>query len=183
MTTSIIRLTMTYSYIIKSKQKEQIILTRSGNYTITLAGEGAHVDILGAFHLKNSDKLNLNIITTHAAPHTSANTLIKVIADDQSQAMVNGTIIVAKIGQQTNSFLTEKILMLSDKASAQAIPNLEIEADDVKCSHAATIGKIPEEQLFYLQSRGITRAGAKKLVAKGFLSEVTNLFYRSSVNK
>lgn len=163
---------MKKTYTIQHDQQEKIVLTRSGDYRITLAGEGAHAEILGAFHLKGKEKLEVNITTIHAAAHTSADTLIKVIADDSSQAQVNGTIIVQKDAQQTNSFLTENILMLSDKATALAIPNLEIEADDVKCSHAATVGKIPDEYIFYLQSRGIPEKQAKDLIAEGFLKPV-----------
>jgi len=163
---------MKKKYNITKNQQEKILITNSGEYEVILTGEGAHAEILGAFHLKGEEQLELNIITIHAAPHTSADTLIKVIADNSSKATVNGTIIVQKNAQQTNSFLTENILMLSDTASALAIPNLEIEADDVKCSHAATVGKIPDEHIFYLQSRGISQKTAKALIAAGFLEPV-----------
>ena len=163
---------MPKSFSIPANQTKSIVLTKSGDYTVTLDGEGAHAEILGAFHLTGNQELNINVTTIHAAAHTSADTLIKVIADDSSKAEVNGTIIVEKKAQQTNSFLTENILMLSPKASAHAIPNLEIEADDVKCSHAATVGTIDEEHLFYLMSRGIDQKTAKKLIVSGFLSEV-----------
>ncbi len=163
---------MKRSITIKQNQEEKVIISESGDYHITLAGEGAYAEILGAFHLKGEEKLEVNITTIHAAAHTSADTLIKVIADGSSQATINGTIIVQKNAQQTNSFLTENILMLSDQATALAIPNLEIEADDVKCSHAATVGKIPDEYIFYLQSRGIAKKEAKDLIAEGFLKPV-----------
>ena len=68
-----------------------------------------------------------------------------------------------------NSFLTEKILLLSDEARAEAVPDLEIESDDVKCSHAATISKIPEEQLFYLMSRGLSKFEGESMIVEGFL--------------
>ncbi len=161
---------MKNSHIIKKDQQEKIIISQSGDYAITLAGEGSHALIVGAFHLVGSEKLDLNLTIIHDAPHTSAQTLIKVVLDDSASAIINGTIIVKKAAQQTNSFLAENVLMLSDAAKAQAIPNLEIEADDVKCSHAATVANIDKESLFYLQSRGINEPTAKKMIADGFLS-------------
>lgn len=163
-----------HHFIIKSNQSQQIIITKSGDYTITLAGEGAHAEILSAHHLTGAESIDINLTIVHAATHTSADTVIRAVLDDQSIANIQGTIIVEKDAQQTNSYLQENILMLSDKARANAIPNLEIHADDVKCSHAATVGKIPDEHLFYLQSRGIPENKAKKLIADGFLAEVTN---------
>lgn len=159
-------------FSVGAEETTSIIIRESGDYEVTLTGEGAHVDILGAFHLKGSEKLEINVVTIHAARHTSADTLIKCIADDKATATINGTIIVEKDAQQTNSFLTENVLLLSEKAQAHAIPNLEIEADDVKCSHAATVGTLDEEHLFYLMSRGISRDEAKKMIADGFLAQV-----------
>lgn len=161
---------MKNSHIIKKDQQEKIIIAESGDYTITLDGEGSHALIVGAFHLKGSEQLDLNVTIIHDAAHTSAQTLIKVVLDDSASAVINGTIIVKKNAQQTNSFLAENVLMLSNFARAQAIPNLEIEADDVKCSHAATVANIDQESLFYLQSRGVSEVQAKKMIADGFLS-------------
>jgi Fe-S cluster assembly protein SufD len=163
---------MTHALTIGKDESRQIVLKESGDYTVTLAGEGANAEILGAFWLKGNEKLELNVVTIHAAKHTSADTFIRAIADDTASATINGTIIVEVGAQQTNSFLTENVLLFSPKAQAHAIPNLEIEANDVKCSHAATVGSVNEEQLFYLMSRGITREDAKKLIAEGFLDEV-----------
>lgn len=161
---------MKHTHIINKNQQEKIIISESGDYTITLDGEGSHALIVGAFHLVGSEQLDLNVTIIHDAPHTSAQTLIKVVLDDSASAIINGTIIVKKIAQQTNSFLAENILMLSNSAKAQAIPNLEIEADDVKCSHAATVANIDQESLFYVQSRGVSELTAKKMIADGFLS-------------
>jgi Fe-S cluster assembly protein SufD len=113
--------------------------------------------------------LDLSVTIIHAAPHTTANTVIKAVVDDEAFAFISGTIIVKPAAQVTNSFLKENVLLLSEKARAEAIPNLEIEANDVKCSHAATVGKVDPEQLFYLQSRGLTPSQAKTAIAQGFL--------------
>jgi len=161
---------MKKTFTVKQNQQEKVIISESGDYKITLAGEGAHIDITGLFKLTGQEKLDLNVIIIHAAPHTSADTNLRAVVDDTAVASINGTIIVDKSAQQTNSFLTEKVLLLSPKAQAHAIPNLEIEADDVKCSHAAVVTTIDEEQLFYLMSRGIPESEAKKLIAAGFLT-------------
>jgi Fe-S cluster assembly protein SufD len=160
---------MSKTYRVVSNQEKDIHLKKSGDYTVELVGEGAHATITGLFKLEGSQNLDLNVTIIHAAPHTSADTNLRAVVDDQATATINGTIIVQKNAQQTNSFLTEKILLLSPQSHAHAIPNLEIEADDVKCSHAATISTIDEEQLFYLQSRGIPSKKARLMLAQGFL--------------
>lgn len=154
---------------LKKDQTKKITIEESGDYSVTLAGEGAHVDIVGGFWLKNTEQLEVNVTIIHAARHTSADTMIRAVVDDAATATINGTIIVEKDAQQTNSFLNENILLLTPEAHAHAIPNLEIEADDVKCSHAATVGTLDEEQIFYLQSRGIKAKEAKTMIAEGFL--------------
>jgi Fe-S cluster assembly protein SufD len=148
---------------------KQIILNKSGHYTYTLDEEGSELEVVGTFLLKDKERLDLSVTIIHAAPHTTANTILKAVVDDEAFASISGTIIVKPGAQVTNSFLKENVLLLSDKARAEAIPNLEIEANDVKCSHAATIGKIDFEQLFYLQSRGLTPSQAKTTIAQGFL--------------
>ncbi len=147
-----------------------ITLTQSGIYTYTLSQEGSDLNVVGRFWLKNDNKLDLSLTVVHAAPNTQANLSLKAVVEGGGEASLRGTIIVKKGAQNTNSFLEERVLLLSDKAHATAIPNLEIEANQVKCSHAATVGKIDEEQLFYLMSRGLPKRHATHLIAKGFLT-------------
>ncbi len=163
---------MNKRYTLSIDQQKTITLKEAGNYTVTLKGQGSEATIKGAFWVKGSDALNINLTVIHAAPNTSANTIIKAVVDDSGSANINGTIIVKKAAQQTNSFLKENILLLSNKSRAEAVPNLEIEANEVKCSHAATVGRIDPEQLFYLESRGLPTQESKDLIAHGFLSEV-----------
>lgn len=163
---------MTKTYILKKDQQKRIVIEESGDYLVKLVGEGAEVKIIGGFSLKEADQLTVNVTTIHEARNTTANTILKAVVDDKARAEINGMIIVRPGAQNTNSFLTERILLLSDKAQAHAIPNLEIEANEVKCSHAATVGKIDEEQVFYLGSRGIPEKMAKEMIAEGFLEEV-----------
>lgn len=157
------------TFTLSQNHNRIINLDQSGHYTVKLAKEGAEATIKLNQWLKATDRLDIFLTIIHSAPNTQARTILKVVVDDAAYASLNGTIIVTKGAQKTNSFLEERILLLSDNARADAVPNLEIEADDVKCSHAAAIGKIDEAQLFYLKSRGIPESQAKTLIAQGFL--------------
>lgn len=143
-----------------------------GDQEIILDREGMELRIVGAFEARDKEIIELNLRVIHKAPHTHAETLLRGVAWDQSSLRIHGTIIIEKGAQQTNSFLKENILLMSPTARAEAIPNLEIEANDVKCSHAATVSKIPEEHLFYLMSRGLTKKQSEKLIVEGFLKVV-----------
>jgi Fe-S cluster assembly protein SufD len=146
-----------------------ITLTHSGTYNYPLSQEGSELEVIGRFWLKGDDKLDLNLTVIHAAKNTQANVSLKAVVEGRGVANLQGTIIVKKNAQNTNSFLEERVLLLSPNARATAIPNLEIEANQVKCSHAATVGKPSDEEIFYLQSRGLSERQATHLLAKGFL--------------
>jgi Fe-S cluster assembly protein SufD len=157
---------------IQKDESRQIVIEGSGEYVVELVGDGARVEILGALVARGTEELVVDVTTLHKAPDTSADTFVRVVAKDRAKVVLSGMIKVEKEAQKTNAFLTENILLLSDKAQAEAVPNLEIEADDVKASHAATVGKIDEEQIFYLMSRGILRKVAEQMIVDGFLGVV-----------
>jgi Fe-S cluster assembly protein SufD len=157
------------TFTIAADQSRTITLDQAGDYTVKLTGSGAKVMIQSRLWLKGKEQLDLNLTIIHSAKNTSSTTSLKAVVDDAATIRLQGTIIVTKKAQLTNAFLEERILLLSPQAKADAIPNLEIEANDVKCSHAAAIGKINEEQVFYLQSKGIPAKQAQTLIAKGFL--------------
>ncbi len=161
------------TFQVAAHQTEKIEITEAGQYTVELVGQGAHVDIHGVFLTKEKDDVNIELYIIHKAPHTSAQTTLKGVAKDQSHIRFFGRIIIDPGCPGTQSFLEERILLLSDKAHAEAVPELEILSDDVKCSHAATISPIPEEHLFYLRSRGINKETAEQLIVDGFLEQVT----------
>lgn len=146
------------------------ISNKTGELEIVLDKEGTDLEIIGRFQTHGIEVRVLNIRIIHRAPHTTANTTLKGVAWDSSQLKLSGTIVIEKSAQQTKSFLRENILLLSPKARAEAIPNLEILANDVKCSHAATISNISEEQVFYVMSRGLTRKKAEEIIVDGFLT-------------
>lgn len=149
---------------------QKIQLDAPGEYQIFLTVPAAEVELFGAFLAKGTEQTAVTVIIHHQAAHTRAATNLRGVVDDQAKISFTGRIIIDKDCGDTNSFLTERILLLSDQAKAEAIPDLEILTDDVKCSHAASISRIPEEQLFYLMSRGIGRKEAEKLIVYGFLA-------------
>lgn len=158
---------------IKKDEKKIIRIEKSGKYVVDLVGQGAEVEVVGRFRGRGKEEIEIDIEVNHRAERTTANTHIRGVVEGEARARVNGTIKVFEGAQQTNSFLTEKVLILSDKARAEAIPNLEIEADEVKCSHAATVGKLDAEQMFYLMSRGLRQSEAKDMIVEGFLAAVS----------
>lgn len=157
------------TFRIKKNQNKIIKITQSGDYLVELVGQGAQVEVKGAFLTQNSDHLDINITIHHKAKNTLANTTLRGVARDKSKIRFFGQIIIDHDCGMSNSFLTERVLLLSDQASAEAVPELEILTDDVKCSHAASITQIPEQQLFYLMSRGVSKKLAEDLIIEGFL--------------
>ncbi len=157
------------TYRIEKNQKEVIKIIEPGDYLVELVGEGSEVEITGAFLAENTQNINVNITIHHKAKNTLANTTLKGVGRDKSKIRFFGRIIIAKDCGASNSFLTERILLLSDQATAEAVPELEILTDDVKCSHAASVSQIPEQQLFYLMSRGLPKKQAEDLIIEGFL--------------
>jgi len=148
-----------------------IELTESGHYVIELNVPGVEAVVGGVFSVTGSDNLTIEIVLHHKAAHTRAETTLKGVAADHSSISFKGKIVIDENCPDTQSFLTERILLLSDTARAEAVPDLEILSDDVSCSHAASITNIPESQLFYLMSRGLSRQSAEELIVAGFLGK------------
>lgn len=154
-----------------------VIYQRGGKISKTnietiLNGEGAEARVSGLMQGKNRQHLELASLTHHRRPHTKADILIKATADDRAKTIFQGMIKIDKPAQQTESYLANHNLVLNNKAHADSIPRLEIEADDVKASHGATIGQVDAEQLFYLRSKGLSQARAEALLVGGFYEEV-----------
>ena len=137
-----------------------------------LGAPGAHSHILGLYFGNEDQHFDHCTSQNHAAPHATSDLLYKGALDDASGSVFRGIIRVAPGAQRTDAYQTNRNLLLSEEASAHALPNLEIEADDVRCSHGATVGQLEEEALFYLQSRGLSRRRAERLVVRGFLQDV-----------
>ena len=112
----------------------------------------------------------------HISPHASSNLLFKGALFDRGRSVFRGVIRVHPKAQRTDAYQTNRNLILSNEARADSLPNLEIQADDVRCSHAATVGQLDEEEIFYLLSRGIPKDEAVRLVIFGFFGEVLDQF-------
>lgn len=136
-----------------------------------LAGEGAECLINGLFIGKERQHLDNYMLVEHASPRCSSRQFYNGILDDDAHGVFHGRIIVHKDAQKTDAKQTNRNLLLSDNAQIDTKPQLEIYADDVKCTHGATIGQVEEEALFYLRSRGVDEASARGLLLYAFASE------------
>ena len=139
---------------------------------VTLAGEGAEANIYGAYVCGGGERVKIAVDMHHDLPHCSSRQLFKGIAGGKSRVDFYGKIIVAQDAQRTEAYQENHNILLSDDAKVDTKPQLEIYADDVKCSHGATIGRLNEEEQFYMRSRGITLEDAKVLQMISFIAPV-----------
>ena len=137
-----------------------------------LAEPGGFSELLGVFFADEDQHFDHRSVQDHAAPNCTSDLLYKGALLDRSRAVYSGWVHVRPDAQKTIAMQTSRNMVLSEHAKADAIPNLEIEANDVRCGHAASVGPVEEETLFYLQSRGIPRDEAERLVVTGFFQEV-----------
>ncbi len=142
------------------------------NIGAALTGNGSAAELVGVFFSDKDQRFGFNTLSDHAALSTNAETLVKGVLTDHSRVEFEGMIRVRPGAQQTASFLSDHNLILSKHARAEAIPSLEIRANEVSASHGATSGQIDEEQLFYLMVRGIARAEAERIIVQGFFEPV-----------
>ena len=148
----------------------------------TLEGRGADARVTGAYVGHGSQRIDYDTTQEHAAPDTTSDLAFRGILRDSARAVWSGMIQVDPPAQRTDAFQENRNLLLSDRAHADAIPGLEIEANDVRCTHAATISKIDEEQVFYLRTRGLERSEAERLLVGGFLGVVAGRLEGSSLH-
>lgn len=137
-----------------------------------LEGPGARSDMLGLYFASGDQHFDHNTRQDHVVPHAHSDLLYKGALYDRAHTVFRGLIKVHPKAQRTDAYQTNRNLLLSPEARAESLPNLEIEADDVRCSHGATVGHLDEEELFYLMSRGMPRRIAERLVIFGFFGEV-----------
>ncbi|MBR2065296.1 MAG: SufD family Fe-S cluster assembly protein [Bacteroidales bacterium] len=139
---------------------------------VTLSGEGAEANIYGAYVCGSEEKVKISVDMHHDVPHCNSRQLFKGIAGGSSKVDFYGKIIVAQDAQKTEAYQENHNILLTDGAKVDTKPQLEIYADDVKCSHGATIGRLNEEEQFYMRSRGISLEDAKVLQMISFISPV-----------
>lgn len=137
-----------------------------------LTGRGASGDLDAVYFATGNQTLDYRTFQWHDAPDTTSNLLFKGAVDDDARSVYTGLIRVEREARGTNAFQTNRNLKLSERAWAESVPNLEIETNDVRCSHASTVGPIDADQLFYLESRGVPTETAQRLIVAGFFDEV-----------
>ena len=142
------------------------------NLKVTFSGEHAEANVNGLSFTDKKQHVDNFTVIEHASPNCLSNQVYKNILDDESTGAFSGRIHVARDAQQTNAFQRNNNVLLSDKAKMQTKPQLIIDADDVKCSHGATVGQINEEALFFLRARGIGEKDARMMLMNAFANEV-----------
>jgi Fe-S cluster assembly protein SufD len=142
------------------------------NIRAKLAGEGLECILNGLYVTKDEQLADHHMIVEHAQPHCASHEYFNGILDDKSKGVFHGRILVRQIAQKTDAKQTNKNLLLSDDATADTKPQLEIYADDVKCTHGATIGQLNDESIFYLRSRGIGTETARRMLIHAFAGEI-----------
>ena len=139
---------------------------------ITLSGENANFELYGLIFGSENQHHHCQSKIIHAVPNCTSRELVKTILSDKSHCAFDGLVLVKKDAQKTDSQMTNRNLLLSDNAKIKTNPQLEIYADDVKCSHGATSGQLDSEALFYFRSRGISEKDALQLLISGFAGEI-----------
>jgi Fe-S cluster assembly protein SufD len=169
---------LTRSIEVQSGEKtEMILLVLPGvscdiKLDVRLAGEGAEANIYGAYVCGGEERVKIAVDMHHDLPHCNSRQLFKGVAGGTSKVDFYGKIIVAKDAQRTEAYQENHNILLTDGAKVDTKPQLEIYADDVKCSHGATIGRLNEEEQSYMRSRGITLEDAKVLQMISFIAPV-----------
>jgi Fe-S cluster assembly protein SufD len=148
-----------------------------------LAGAGADARVTGAYATHGRQHIDFDTTQEHAAPNTTSDLAFRGVLQGRSSAVWKGNIIVDPGAQKTDAFQESRNLLISKRAHADAIPGLEIQANDVRCTHAAAVAQVDPEQLFYLRSHGLPEETAKRLVIEGFLAALVERFPEGSVRE
>lgn len=151
------------------------------NLNIDVNGSNCETHLNGAYILKGNQHIDNHTVVDHKVPHCESNELYKGIIGDKGTAVFNGKVFVRKDAQKINAFQSNGNVLLSGDASVNSKPELEIYADDVKCSHGSTTGQLDEEAVFYLRARGISETGARQLMVGAFVGEVFEKIENESV--
>ncbi len=152
-------------------------------YDTLLPGNGAGVTFNGVYLMQGKQHLDMDCLLHHTGLATNGDVLLHGAVKDKSRMVFTGLIKIAPAAQQTNSYLKNENMMLDHTARVDTLPSLEIDANDVRASHGATVGKIDEEHIFYLMSRGIPRKIAIRMIVDGFFHKVFDRMYYEQVRK
>jgi Fe-S cluster assembly protein SufD len=163
----------------RDSQFTQMNVTLGGKFVrndvrVRLIGENAYPSLEGVFIAKRDMLVDNHTFLDHAVPNCPSNEIYRAVLDDKARGVFNGKIMVRQDAQKTNAYQSSKAVLLSDSAIMNSKPELEIYADDVKCSHGASTGSIDPDSLFYLRARGIPEKQAKAMLLNSFVHEITN---------
>ncbi len=153
------------------------------NLNIAVRKPHSETNLYGIYLLNDKSHVDNHSVVDHIAPDCESNELYKGVLDDKSKGVFNGKIFVRQTAQRTNAFQSNGNIILSDTAEVDAKPQLEIWADDVKCSHGCTVGQLEADQLFYLKARGIDEKTAKSMLLKAFVADVTKVIKVEALRK
>ena len=176
-------------YVVGAGEKLELLFvilpgeSRDIDVAIDLVGTGAEVSLKGLYLCSGEERVNFRILMHHRAAGCVSRQLFNGIAGGSARVSFEGRIVVAPDAQQTEAYQENHNILLSEEAHVETTPQLEIYADDVKCSHGATIGRLDEEALFYMRTRGIPESEAKVLQMLSFLAPVTPEADRERVEK
>lgn len=162
-----------------------VILDKPGKKRVKIDFKkaGEEKELIGLVLGRAKGEYELEVIVDHQKGKTFGRVMIRGIAKNAADVKVTGTIIIGKKAQGVDDFLEMKLLLLGGESRAWAEPKLEIEANDVKASHAATVGQVDAEQKFYLQSRGLSEKRAEAMLVEGFLSQVIDKINSAKIKK
>lgn len=142
------------------------------NVNINIEGQNCETNLNGIYILKGTQHVDNHTIIDHKVPNCNSNESYKGVMYDKSTAVFNGKVFVRKDAQKTNAFQNNANVLLSDDATVNSKPELEIYADDVKCSHGSTTGQLDEDAVFYLRARGISEKSARQLIVSAFIADI-----------
>jgi len=165
------------SRVARDATLQSAVIALGGDYArvrtdSTITGRGATSNLTAVYFADGDTMHDFRTLQDHAGPASTSDLLFKGAVQDRAQAVYSGLIRVRKDAPGTNAFQTNRNLVLSEGAGAMSVPNLEIENNDVRCSHATAVGPIDEDQLYYLESRGVPPGAAERLIVLGFFGEV-----------
>ncbi|MBT5925056.1 MAG: SufD family Fe-S cluster assembly protein, partial [Verrucomicrobia bacterium] len=153
------------------------------NIRTKLDGEGLECVLNGLYLADNNQLADNHMIVDHSKPNCDSHEYFNGILDDRSRGVFHGRILVQQIAQKTDAKQTNKNLLLSDDATADTKPQLEIYADDVKCTHGATIGQLDDEAILYLRTRGVPKGVAQRMLVHAFAGEIIDRIQHNAIRE
>ena len=148
-----------------------------------LIEENSKCNIMSALFLNKNEHHEIKTLVNHLAPNCKSNQKVKKVLNSKSKGVYQGKIYVKDVAQKTDAYQLSKALLIDDEAEFNSKPELEIYADDVKCSHGSSSGNIDEDSLYYLMTRGLNRKDSAKILIKGFLNDVVEFIKSPSIRK